>query len=124
MSDESDSSSHADSRDKPVKAIQQQKKEIIASDYTSPKSPRIQIRRRLKVIPGLKVPRYAEEYRQQCVTAEGIRLCCHCRKPGHFVFTCYQLAREQGIEIRTTKRRESAPAPSTVAPVEVQSQDN
>ena len=115
-SEKSESSSNADSIDKADEPVRWKDKK-----FTSLNSRRSQISR-LKVIPGLKVPKYAREYREKCVTEEGIRLCCYCLRPGHFVFTCYQLAREQGIVINGVRREKSAPSP--VIPEEVTDQDN
>ena len=61
-------------------------------------------RRRLSRIPGIRVPKYDEEHRRQCIDNEGEKLCWHCKKPGHFVFTCFKLAQEQGIEIPSNVR--------------------
>ena len=68
-------------------------------------------RRKMQRIPGLQVPRYSDEHRRQCIDNEGKRLCWHCSKPGHYVFMCYKLANEQGLEIpsfsRQNNRRDS-----------------
>ena len=68
---------------------------------TSQSRPRQNSPRKMQRIPGLKVPRYDDEHRRQCVDDEGKKLCWHCKRPGHFVFMCYKLAQEQGLQIPT-----------------------
>ena len=72
-------------------------------------------RKRMQRIPGLKVPKYEEEHRMQCVDSEGRKLCWHCKKPGHFVFMCYKLAQEQGLEIPANSNRSRRNSEQSVA---------